>query len=135
MANGLKITFTKVFGIPVAPDGISGGSTSIASLPVITGDYQTTVNIQMKTYTFDLKGISETKAQEIQAICDSNAEKLATGQIDLQNPSGDGIFNYRTSKCLPIGYQDGGAVSVGTNNANLSSFQVTCLTDTVSASL
>jgi hypothetical protein len=131
----LNIKYVKVFDVPVAPDAISQGTISLANPPVITGDFVISVNIQLRTYTFDLRGISEEKAQEIIDICDANAEKLALGQIDLNNPSGDGQFTYRNQKCVPFSYQDGGTISVGNNSANYSSFQVTCITDTTVASV
>jgi len=131
----LNIAYTKVFGIPVAPDGISQGTVSLASLPTITGDFVTTVNVNLKTYTFDLKGINETKAQEIIGVCNTNAESLAKGEINMQNPTGSGTFTYRDAKCLPLSYQDGGTIRVGGSTNNFASFQVTCLTDIVVASV
>lgn len=131
----LNISYVKVFGVPVAPDGISQGTVSLASLPTITGDFVQTININLKTYTFDLKGINEEKAQEIIDICNSNAETLAQGGINMQNPSGAGMFTYRDAKCLPISYQDGGTVRVGGSTNNFASFQITCLTDVVVASV
>ena len=131
----LKISFNKVFGVPVAPDSISQGSTSLATVPTITGEFVQNININIKTYTFDLRGIAEDKAQEIIDICNTNAENLALGLIDIQNISGDGMFTYRGANCLPIGYQDGGTIRVGNNSNNYSSFQVTCLTNIVVASV
>lgn len=131
----LNIKYQKVFEVPVAPDAISQGSVSLASPPVITGDFVTTINIQLKTYTFDLRGISEAKAQEIINICNDNAEALALGEIDLTNPSGAGQFTYRGANCIPFSYQDGGTIQVGSNNINYQSFQVTVLTDVVVASV
>lgn len=131
----LNIKYQKVFNVPVAPDAISQGSVSLASPPVITGDFVTTINIQLKTYTFDLRGISETIAQSIIDTCNANAEALALGQIDLTNPTGSGQFTYRGAKCIPFSYQDGGTIQVGSGNANYQSFQVTCLTDVVVASV
>lgn len=133
--GNLNIRYQKVFNTPVAPDAISQGSISLASPPVITGDFVTSVNIQLRTYTFDLRGINEDKADEIIDICNSNAEKLALGQIDLQNPVGEGMFTYRKSKCIPFSYQDGGTIQVGAGSNNFQSFQVTCITDTVVASV
>lgn len=132
---GLSIAFTKVFGVPVAPDGISQGSVQLASPSVITGDFVVSVNISLKTYTFDLKGINEEKAQEIQLACDTNAEQLALGNIDLSNPAGAGSFVYRDANCVPFAYQDGGTIKVGTASNNFASFQVTCLTDVTVASI
>jgi hypothetical protein len=131
----LSIKYQKVFGVPVAPDAISQGSTSLASYPAITGDYVQNINLNMKTYTFDLRGINEAKAAEIVAVCDANAESLAKGEIDMTNPSGEGIFTYRDAKCVPIGYQDGGTLDIGGTTRNYTSFQVTCLTDKVVASV
>lgn len=131
----LNIKYQKVFDVPVAPDAITQGSVSLASPPVITGDFVTTVNIQLRTYTFDLRGINEAKAQEIQDICNANAEALALGQIDLSNPAGEGMFTYRSAKCVPFSYQDGGTIQVGSSSNNFQSFQVTCLTDVVVASI
>lgn len=131
----LAIKYTKVFGVPVSPDAISQGSVQLASPPVITGDFVINVNISLKTYTFDLKGINEQKAQEIEAACNANAEQLALGNIDLSNPSGQGSFTYRSATCVPFAYQDGGTIKVGTNSNNFSSFQVTCLTDITVASI
>ena len=132
----LQIKYQKVFGVPVAPDAISQGTVSLASPPVITGDFVTTINIQLKTYTFDLRGISETMAQGIIDTCNTNAENLALGLINLTNPTGAGQFTYRTAKCIPFSYQDGGTIQVGSgSNANYQSFQVTCLTDVVVASI
>jgi hypothetical protein len=131
----LSIKYTKVFGVPVSPDGISQGSVQLASPPVITGDFVINVNISLKTYTFDLKGINEQKAQEIQLICDTNAEQLALGNIDLENPSGQGAFVYRDATCVPFSYQDGGTIKVGTSSNNFQSFQVTCLTNVTTASI
>jgi hypothetical protein len=132
---GVQIKYTKVFGVPVAPDGISQGAVQLASPPVITGDFVVNVNISLKTYTFDLRGINEEKAQEIQAICDLNAEQLALGNIDLSNPAGAGSFAYRDATCVPFAYQDGGTIKVGTTSNNFSSFQVTCLTNITTASI
>lgn len=131
----LNIAYTKVFDVPVAPDGISQGTTSIASVPTITGDFTQTININLKTYTFDLKGINEEKAQEIINICNTNAEKLVKSEINIQNPTGDGMFTYRDAKCVPIGYQDGGTIRVGGSTNNFASFQVTCITDVLVASV
>ncbi|MGL5923685.1 hypothetical protein [Chroococcidiopsis sp.] len=131
----LNIKYQKVFGVPVAPDAISQGAVSLASPPVITGDFVTTINIQLRTYTFDLRGINEAKAQEIIDICNTNAESLALGQIDLSNPAGAGMFTYRSAKCVPFSYQDGGTIQVGGNSNNYNSFQVTCLTDVTTASI
>lgn len=131
----LNISYAKVFGIPVSPDGISQGTTSIASIPTITGDFVQNISINLKTYTFDLKGINEEKAQEIIDICNANAEALAKGEINMQNPTGDGMFTYRDAKCLPIGYQDGGTIRIGGSTNNFASFQVTCLTDVLVASI
>jgi hypothetical protein len=131
----LQISYAKVFDVPVAPDGISQGSTSLATVPTITGDFVQNININLRTYTFDLKGINEQKAQEIIDICNTNAEALAKGEVNLQNPTGAGMFTYRSAKCLPIAYQDGGTIRIGTNTNNFASFQVTCLTDTVVASI
>jgi hypothetical protein len=132
---GLSIKFTKVFDVPVSPDGISQGSVQLASPPVITGDFVINVNISLKTYTFDLKGINEAKAQEIQTACDTNAEQLALGNIDLENPAGAGSFIYRDATCVPFSYQDGGTIKVGNASNNFSSFQVTCLTNVTVASI
>jgi hypothetical protein len=132
---GLAIKYTKIFDVPVAPDAISQGSVQLASPPVITGDFVINVNISLKTYTFDLRGINEQKAQEIQANCDYNAEQLALGQIDLTNPSGQGSFTYRDAICVPFAYQDGGTIKVGNTSNNFSSFQVTCLTNVTVASI
>lgn len=132
---GLTLKYAKVFDVPVAPDAISQGSVQLASPPVITGDFVVNVNISLKTYTFDLRGINEQKAQEIQAICDANAEQLALGNIDLSNPSGQGSFSYRDAICIPFGYQDGGTIKVGSSSNNFQSFQVTCLTNITIASI
>lgn len=133
--GNLNIRYQKVFGVPVAPDAISQGTISLASPSVITGDFVTTVNVQLKTYTFDLRGINEEKAAEIIELCNANAESLIRGLIDLNNPSGEGQFTYRTSKCVPFSYQDGGTIQIGNDSNNFNSFQVTCLTDTVVASI
>lgn len=125
----LKILFVKVFNVPVAPDAISQGSIGLASPPVITGDFVVNINIALRTYTFDLRGISYEKGQEIAEICNANAEALALGQIDISNPTGTGQFMYNGVNCVPFSYQDGGTIQVGTNSANYQSFQVTCLTD------
>jgi hypothetical protein len=135
MASNLNIQYTKVFNVPVSPDAISQGTVSLASPYVIMGSFGTTVNIQLRTYTFDLKGINTAKADEIIALCNANAESLALGEIDLQNPSGDGMFTYRTVQCIPFAYQDGGTIQIGSSSANYSSFQVTCMTDLVVASV
>lgn len=132
---GLSIKYAKVFDVPVAPDGITQGSVQLASPPVITGDFVVNVNISLKTYTFDLRGINEQKAQEIQTVCDNNAEQLALGNIDLENPSGEGSFVYREATCVPFAYQDGGTIKVGTSSNNFQSFQVTCLTNVTVASI
>lgn len=131
----LNIKYITVFNVPVAPDGISQGTVSLASLPVITGDFVTNLNLSLKTYTFDLKGISEAKALEIIEQCNANTESLALGDIDIQSLSGQGIFTYFNANCLPFSYQDGGRIKVGSNNSNFSSFQVTCITDQSVASL
>lgn len=131
----LNIKYTRIFDIPVGPDAISTGSTNLTSIPVNTGDFNTTINIVLKTYTFDLRGISEEKAQEIIDTCNSNAEELAKGNIDIQNISGEGIFTYRDANCLPFSYQDGGSVRVAGTTNNISSFQVTCLTNVIVANI
>lgn len=131
----LNIAYAKIFGTPVAPDGISQGSTSVASVPTIMGDWVQTININAKTYTFDLKGINEEKAQEIIDICNANAEALAKGEVNIQNPSGEGMFTYRDAKCLPMSYQDGGTIRIGGSTNNFASFQVTCLTDVLVAAV
>lgn len=131
----LAIKYAKVFDVPVAPDAISQGQVQLASPPVITGDFVVNVNISLKTYTFDLRGINEAKAQEIQAACDANAEQLALGLIDLSNPAGQDSFQYRDATCVPFSYQDGGTIKVGTNSNNFQSFQVTCLTNVTTASI
>lgn len=131
----LQIKYAKIFGVPVAPDGISQGAVQLASPPVITGDFVVNVNVSLKTYTFDLRGINEEKAQEIQAACDYNSEQLVLGNIDLTNPSGQGSFIYRDANCLPFAYQDGGTIKVGTTSNNFQSFQVTCLTNVTTASI
>lgn len=125
----LQIKYNKVFGVPVAPDAISQGTVSLASYPVITGEFIVNVNLNLKTYTFDLRGIPESLANTIIDICNNNAELLALGEIDLSNPVGEGTFLYRSATCLPFSYQDGGSLQIGTNNANYNSFQVTCLTN------
>lgn len=125
----LAIKYNKVFGVPVAPDAISQGTVSLASYPVITGDFVITVNLNLKTYTFDLRGIPESLANSIIDICNTNAELLALGQIDVANPIGEGSFLYRSATCVPFSYQDGGTLQIGANNANYNSFQVTCLTN------
>jgi len=131
----LSIKFQKVFGVPVAPDAISGGTVSIASYPAITGDFITNVNVNLKTYTFDLRGINTELADSIILICDTNAESLAKGEIDLSNPTGTGSFLYRGITCLPISYQDGGTINVANTTNNFNSFQVTALTDVITASV
>lgn len=131
----LSIKYQKVFDVPVAPDAITTGNTSITSYVAIVGDYTQNININLKTYTFDLRGINETKAQEIIDYCNANAEALAKSEIDLTNPVGDGMFTYRDAKCVPIGYQDGGTLRVADSTNNFASFQVTCLTDVVVASV
>lgn len=131
----LSIKYAKVFDVPVAPDAISGGTVSLASFPAITGDFITNVNINLKTYTFDLRGVSTAKADEIIAYCDTNAEQLALGNIDLTNPTGTGSFTYRGVPCIPIGYQDGGTINVANTADNYNSFQVTCLTSILAASI
>lgn len=131
----LSIKYQKVFNVPVSPDSISSGTVSLASYPAITGDFVTTININLKTYTFNLQGIDETKAEEIVGYCDANAEALAKGQIDLTNPTGSGSFTYRNAICVPISYEDGGTIEVGGTNRNYSSFNVTVLTNIVAASV
>lgn len=131
----LNISYAKVFNVPVAPDSISQGTTSLASVPTITGDFVQNININLKTYTFDLRGINEQMAQDIIDTCNANAEALAKGEINMQDLSGQGMFTYRDAKCLPIGYQDGGTIRIGTSTNNFSSFQVTCLTDVIVASV
>lgn len=131
----LQIKYQKVFGVPVAPDAISQGTVSLASYPAITGDFIINVNLNLKTYTFDLRGIPQTLADSIIALCDTNAERLALGEIDLTNLQGSGLFTYRNAKCLPFSYQDGGTLQVGASSNNYSSFQVTCLTDVSVASV
>ena len=131
----LQIKYQRVFNIPVAPDGISTGTVSLTSYPAITGDFVVNVNLNLKTYTFDLKGISDTQAQAIIDTCNANAEAVALGQIDLINLTGDGIFIYRNAKCLPFSYVDGGTLQVGTNSSNYTTFNVTCLTDVTVTSI
>lgn len=131
----LNITYAKVFNVPVAPDAISQGQSSLTSIPTIVGDYIQNVSINLKTYTFDLRGINEQKAQEITDICNANAEALAKGEINMTNISGAGMFTYRDAKCLPFAYQDGGTVRIGNSTNNFQSFQVTCLTDIVVAGI
>lgn len=131
----LSIKYQKVFGVPVAPDAITQSTLSLTSYPAITGDFIATININLKTYQFDLRGIDEAKAAEIQAYCEANAESLAKGLIDLTNPTGEGQFTYRDANCLPISFQDGGTLNVGGTTNNFTSFQVTCLTDKVVASV
>lgn len=125
----LRIKYQRVFGVPVAPDSITTGNTSLVSYPVITGDFIINTNLNLKTYTFDLKGIPESTAQTIIDVCNANSESLALGQIDLADPQGQGVFLYRGAKCLPFSYQDGGTLQIGDSNNNYISFQVTCLTD------
>ncbi len=131
----LSIKYQKVFGVPVSPDSISSGSVSLASYPAITGDYVTTVNISLKTYTFNLQGINEEQASDIVTTCDANAEALAKGQIDLSNPTGQGSFSYRNATLVPISYEDGGTLDIGGTTRNYSSFNVTCLSNIVSANV
>lgn len=131
----LNIKYQKVFGVPVAPDAISTGSISLVSYPAITGDFVTNVNINLRTYTFDLRGISEEIAEQIILDCDANAEELAKGNIDLTNPVGQGTFTYRDASCVPIAYQDGGTLNIANTTNNFSSFQVTVLTDKIAASI
>jgi hypothetical protein len=131
----LQINFQKVFGVPVSPDSISTGTASLVSYPSITGSFIVTVNLNLKTYTFDLKGIPDSLANTIIDTCNTNAESLALGQIDLTNPTGAGLFLYRNSQCLPFSYQDGGTLQVGSSSNNYTSFQVTCLTNITVASI
>ena len=125
----LKIKYEKVFGVPVAPDAISQGTVSLANFPAITGDFIVDVGLNLKTYTFDLRGIPKTLANEIIELCNTNSESLALNEIDLTSLDGAGIFIYNNAKCLPFSYQDGGTLQVGEANNNYISFQVTCLTD------
>lgn len=131
----LSIKYQKVFDVPVAPDAISTGDISLASYPAITGDFVTNVNVNLRTYTFDLRGIDTAKANEIIEICNANAESLAKGEIDLTNPTGVGSFTYRGLNCLPISYQDGGTINIANTTDNYSSFQVTVLTNLIVASV
>jgi hypothetical protein len=127
----LQIKYETVLGVPVAPDSISQGSISLASPPVITGDFVVNISISSRTYTFDLRGISREKGTEITDICNANAEALAQGLIDIRNPSGQGQFIYNGVQCIPFSYQEGGTLQVGASSANYQSFQVTCLTNLV----
>lgn len=131
----LNIKYQKVFGVPVSPDAISSSALSLVSYPAITGDYITNVNVNLRTYTFDLRGISEELATTITGYCDTNAEQLAKGNIDLTNPTGEGSFTYRDAICVPIAYQDGGTLNIANTTNNFSSFQVTCLTNKINASI
>lgn len=131
----LSIKYQKVFGIPVAPDAISSGSVSLTSYPAITGDFVTTVNINLKTYTFNLQGINEEQANTLIGYCDANAEELAKGNIDLTNPVGQGSFTYGNKTLVPIAYEDGGTLNIANTTNNYSSFNITCLSDTVVASI
>lgn len=125
----LQIKYVKILDVPVAPDAISQGSVQLASPPVITGDFVLNVSISLRTYTFDLRGISKEKGDSIIALCNTNAENLALGLIDLNNPSGEGQFQYNGINCIPFSFQDGGVIKVGDSSFNYQSFQVTCLTN------
>jgi hypothetical protein len=131
----LQIKYVKILDVPIAPDGISQGSVQLASPPVITGDFVVNVNIALRTYTFDFRGISKEKGEELAQLCNANAEALALGQVDLSNPSGSGQFIYNGANCIPFSYQDGGIIQVGASSSNYQSFQVTCLTDLTVASI
>jgi hypothetical protein len=129
----LNIKYAKVYGVPVAPDAISNGSVSVASYPAIVGDYVITVNIAVRTYIFDLRGVNTALTQTIISDCDANAESLAKGQVDLLNPTGQGLFTFRGSQCLPLSYSDGGTINVAGTTDNYNSFQLTVLTNKVIA--
>lgn len=131
----IQIKYQKVYDIPVSPDDIQPGSTSLVSFTAITGDFNTNVSLNIKTYTFNLKGISEEKAATIIDYCETNMESLAKGEIDMNNPTGLGVFTYRGRNCLPISYEDGGTLDIGGTTKNYTSFSVTCLTDLITGSI
>lgn len=133
---GLSVKQTKVYGIPVPADKITAGELSVSPVVVNAGDFSTTGNISIRTYQFDLGGISLTKAEEIQASCDANTEQMLLGNVDLTAGSGlvDGIV-YRGLNLYPYQYEEKGGITVGTNDESLASFPVTFITNKFVGSL
>lgn len=131
----LNITYEKVYGIPLAPDAISVSNTGITSFPVIIGDYVSNVNLNVKTYTFDFRGVDSNFVNARITDCDANAEALAKGELDFLNPSGSGVFSFNGDTCVPIAYTHSGTISVGGSDKNYSSFQLTCITNVPQASI
>lgn len=127
--SSLDLKFAKVFNIPVAPDAIQFGETSLASFPSIMGDVVIQMNLNQRTIMFDLRGINKAKFDEIKAICDANTILMAKGEIDLQDLTGTGTtFLYDGYICCPFQITPSGTLSVGGNDKNYQSVQVMCIT-------
>lgn len=127
----INLSYEKVLGVPLAPDAVSSGTTSILSFPIVVNNkYHSTGNLSVKTYTFDFRGVPENFLDSIAGSCETNSKNIALGQLDLTTLSGaSGAFTYKGSTCIPISYSHSNSFSVG-GKTLYSSVQLTCITDT-----
>lgn len=127
---GLNVKQTKIYGIPIPGDKITSGTLSVTPVVVNAGDFATTGNINIRTYQFDLGGISLTTAEAIQADCDSNTEQMLLGNVNLNTGAGlTGGVSYRGLQLFPYQYEEKGGITIGNNNESLASFPVTFITN------
>lgn len=126
----LNVQQTQVYGIPVPADKITAGELSIDTTVSNLGDFSVNGNISVRTYTFDIGGISLSASEQIQQDCESNQEAMLLGQVNLTAGTGlVGGISYRGKTLYPYQYEEKGGIRVGGTEESLKSFPVTFITN------